>query len=146
MSFHANFERHQWKVTMQGMAMRRLVAAIFVAALLAAVPGQRALAACQLVDGRCEPTGFWKVGVQWKWCVKRGKRCIEDETSGPEMEIGSRGDVVRNLQEQLKKQGYSVSVDGTFGAETEKAVKDVQTKGQIKPDGKVGPKTLELLK
>ena len=127
------------------MAMRRLIVAMFAAALSLAATGQHALAQCKLVGKRCEPGGSRLVGVHWKWCVKRGKKCIEKETGGPEIRMGSKGEVVRNVQEQLKKQGYSVSVDGKFGLETEKAVKDVQTKGQIKPDGKVGPKTLELL-
>jgi murein L,D-transpeptidase YcbB/YkuD len=147
MSFHPNFARHQWKVSMRGMVLRRLIVTTFAVALPAVATGERAQAACELVDGRCEPAGFWKTATKkWKTCVKRGKKCKEDDAFGPEMEIGGKGEIVRNLQEQLKKQGYNVSADGQFGVATEKAVKDLQAKGQIKSDGKVGPQTLELLK
>jgi peptidoglycan hydrolase-like protein with peptidoglycan-binding domain len=56
---------------------------------------------------------------------------------------GSRGAAVTALQRELRFQwGYkSVSVDGTFGAGTQSAVKSFQTKKKLKADGTVGQAT-----
>jgi hypothetical protein len=61
--------------------------------------------------------------------------------SRPRME-GS--DVVK-LQEALKKAGIAVGVDGEFGAGTDKAVKEFQTKKGAVADGIVGSGTRQLL-
>lgn len=55
---------------------------------------------------------------------------------------------VKALQDILKKQGLfpsNVDTTGYFGAITLKAVKQFQTKYNLKPDGIVGPKTNEVL-
>lgn len=55
---------------------------------------------------------------------------------------GSRGNEVKTLQEALNKAGnYGLAVDGIFGAKTEAAVRDFQTKNGLSVDGIVGPKT-----
>jgi hypothetical protein len=60
--------------------------------------------------------------------------------------INDKGDEVKQLQEFLKKLGYSVTVDGNFGPLTEKLVREFQTKKSLKVDGIVGTKTWEMLK
>ena len=59
---------------------------------------------------------------------------------------GSRGDVVKQIQQKLKRWGYyGGSVDGIFGAATKKAGINFQRKNGLTPDGIVGAKTLAAL-
>ncbi len=59
---------------------------------------------------------------------------------------GSRGSVVKTIQQKLKNWGYYFgSVDGIFGAKTLTAVKNFQRKNGLVVDGKVGAKTLAAL-
>lgn len=59
---------------------------------------------------------------------------------------GSRGDVVKQIQQKLKRWGYyGGSVDGIFGSATKKAVIYFQRKNGLTPDGIVGTKTLAAL-
>jgi Cell wall hydrolyses involved in spore germination len=59
---------------------------------------------------------------------------------------GSRGDEVVTLQKKLKQWGYyDGSVDGIFGAGTEKAVQYFQRKNGLTADGIVGTKTAAAL-
>ena len=59
---------------------------------------------------------------------------------------GDKGDEVRQLQEDLKKLGYQIgTVDGSFGAYTENAVRKFQKKNGLKVDGLVGEKTLAMI-
>jgi peptidoglycan hydrolase-like protein with peptidoglycan-binding domain len=48
---------------------------------------------------------------------------------------------VRPLQQLLRARGYSVAVDGIFGAATESAVKSFQQSRGLAADGVVGPLT-----
>jgi hypothetical protein len=57
------------------------------------------------------------------------------------LKLRSRGDSVRLLQELLSKAGYQVDIDGNFGKQTDKAVKDFQKKNKLVVDGIVGTKT-----
>lgn len=58
------------------------------------------------------------------------------------LKIGSVGNDVTTLQNNLSIFGFSVSTDGVFGPMTEKAVADFQEKyGLVSVDGKVGPLT-----
>lgn len=59
---------------------------------------------------------------------------------------GDTGSGVKQIQTALVARGYKVSVDGKFGAQTEKAVKSFQAKVGIKQDGIVGPATWSRLK
>ena len=54
---------------------------------------------------------------------------------------GTRGNAVKTLQEKL-----AVTADGQFGAGTEKAVRDYQSKNGLKADGVAGPATLAQMK
>jgi len=61
------------------------------------------------------------------------------------LQNGANNDDVKKLQELLNKYGFKLSVDGKFGQNTEKAVKEFQTKNGLKSDGKVGPNTWDAL-
>ena len=58
-----------------------------------------------------------------------------------QIQYGSQGGDVKELQTLLNKNGYSLSVDGIFGANTQKAVKDYQQKSGLAVDGIVGTNT-----
>lgn len=59
---------------------------------------------------------------------------------------GSKGNDVKTLQTALNKVGnYGLTVDGIFGAKTEAAVRNYQTKKGLSVDGIVGTKTWEAL-
>ena len=65
-----------------------------------------------------------------------------DITLAASLRRGSRGELVTQLQQKLKRWGYYTgAVDGVFGAGTEKAVKAFQRKVGLTADGIVGPKT-----
>lgn len=59
--------------------------------------------------------------------------------------IGSRGEMVRQIQRALGGAGLPVIADGVYGRITEEAVKEFQKRNHITPDGIVGPATLALL-
>ena len=62
------------------------------------------------------------------------------------MRLGFQGESVRTVQRKLKELGYyNGSIDGDFGAETEKAVKAFQKANGLTADGKVGEQTLKKL-
>jgi murein DD-endopeptidase MepM/ murein hydrolase activator NlpD len=72
--------------------------------------------------------------------------------SRPVLRSGSIGVEVMELQEQLKALGYTkniisngVVIDSIFGTGTERAVRAVQARGGLAPDGVVGPDTYRLL-
>jgi peptidoglycan hydrolase-like protein with peptidoglycan-binding domain len=58
---------------------------------------------------------------------------------------GSSGTEVRSLQENLKKLGFSIDVDGSFGDRTHNSVITLQTIFGYDVDGMVGPATLKLV-
>jgi peptidoglycan hydrolase-like protein with peptidoglycan-binding domain len=62
------------------------------------------------------------------------------------LRAGASGTDVRELQTALRKAGYSVKVDGQFGAGTVRAVKRFQRAAQLTPSGTVGRKTVDALK
>lgn len=59
--------------------------------------------------------------------------------------IGSTGDQVKRIQEDLKNLGYSIDVDGNFGQGTKNAISDFQTRTGLKVDGEVGEGTMSKL-
>lgn len=62
---------------------------------------------------------------------------------------GSKGDGVRWLQSELQRLGYPLKVDGIFGPETEKLLRQFQASAFTDPkeyDGICGPKTRDKLK
>ncbi|PTA68560.1 peptidoglycan recognition protein family protein [Deinococcus arcticus] len=58
---------------------------------------------------------------------------------------GDSGPAVQAAQGQLAARGYSVAVDGVFGAGTETAVRNFQTSRGLGADGVVGPNTWHAL-
>ena len=58
-----------------------------------------------------------------------------------EVSYGSTGSAVSALQEKLNANGYRLEVDGVFGNETKKAVKDYQKKKGLQVDGIAGTET-----
>jgi len=62
------------------------------------------------------------------------------------VEKGDKGQEVKDIQQALLDKGYDPKgVDGIFGANTEKAVKAFQKANGLTVDGKVGPKTKDIL-
>ncbi len=60
--------------------------------------------------------------------------------------LGSQGDEVRRIQKKLKSLGYyNGAVDGVYGTNTRKAVKNFQKNCGITADGVAGPKTIRYL-
>ena len=56
-----------------------------------------------------------------------------------------QGEAVTEAQERLQALGYLDKVTGYFGTDTERAVTEFQQKNNLDADGKIGPKTLEVL-
>ncbi|MFH0940449.1 MAG: peptidoglycan-binding domain-containing protein [Candidatus Omnitrophota bacterium] len=51
------------------------------------------------------------------------------------------------IQQALKNLGlYAGDIDGSIGPKTKEAIKEFQSKNNLTPDGKVGPKTWAVLK
>jgi hypothetical protein len=63
----------------------------------------------------------------------------------PVLRFGASGDAVSYLQTLLCDVGETLTADGKFGQQTEKAVKDFQRVYGLTVDGVVGPKTWEAL-
>lgn len=61
------------------------------------------------------------------------------------LKVGSKGEFVKELQENLKKLGYLIDPDGQFGTETEAAVKQFQREQNLVADGWAGPRTVEAI-
>lgn len=61
--------------------------------------------------------------------------------------VSSARPTVEEIQKALKAADlYQGKIDGVLGAKTKKAITDFQTQNNLKPDGKVGPKTWEKLR
>lgn len=59
---------------------------------------------------------------------------------------GDQGVLVENLQKRLKELGYHTGkIDGKYGRNTEKSVRDFQKDNKLKVDGKAGQNTQEAL-
>ena len=78
------------------------------------------------------------VSVEANGAVRRGKA---NASSNPVLQIGSKGQAVRTLQELLNKAGIKSTVDGDFGQKTQQAVKDFQKKVALEETGIVSNKT-----
>ena len=60
--------------------------------------------------------------------------------------VGAKGDDVKWVQYCLKKLGYSISIDGKFGAGTQSTLKKAQSKVGIKATGKFDIATMNAIK
>lgn len=70
----------------------------------------------------------------------------DNDASALVLKVGSRGDTVKQLQQELKNQGFlSDKPDGIYGTRTKAAVKKMQKAYGLTVDGIAGPKTLSAL-
>ncbi len=68
------------------------------------------------------------------------------EVNLPVLRLAMRGAAVKKLQQRLQVFGlFKGSVDGVFGPQTEIAVKALQSRYRLNPDGVVGPATWKIL-
>ena len=99
---------------------------------------------------------FTKRNKKWThWAIPRGLYGGEvkvpetkTESGHPTLRLGSKGDVVRELQEKLLQVGEVLpryGADGDFGSETLAAVRSFQRKHQLEVDGVVGKNTWAML-
>ena len=64
----------------------------------------------------------------------------------PTLQLGSRGENVRKLQQYLNQLGQRIATDAIFGPETRQAVINFQAQSGARPiDGIVGPRTWEAI-
>ena len=78
--------------------------------------------------------------------VTKTSASASSTASTTRLEKGASGSAVRDLQTKLKKLGfYTATVDGSFGATTENAVKAFQKKYGLTADGVAGSATLKKL-
>ena len=63
----------------------------------------------------------------------------------PTLELGSRGENTRRLQQYLNQLGYGIAIDAVFGPETRQAVMQFQAQAGVPIDGIVGPRTWEAI-
>jgi hypothetical protein len=82
-------------------------------------------------------------GTDMVTVVKGGKVTISIDL--PILAIGDKGPAVTKLQEMLKYNGATVTVDGAFGEETETAIKQLQAFFKLTSDGIVGGDTWKAL-
>lgn len=61
------------------------------------------------------------------------------------VQLGSRGNAVRAVQDELLARGYSITVDGDFGPQTQTAVRTYQQRVGLTVDGIVGVNTWNAL-
>jgi peptidoglycan hydrolase-like protein with peptidoglycan-binding domain len=61
------------------------------------------------------------------------------------LKVGSKGDAVTALQNQLVKLGFSITADGAFGPATKDAIEQLQMIFGYDADGIVGPGTAKLI-
>lgn len=67
------------------------------------------------------------------------------KTPATSVRKGTKGNDAYFVQSILKDLGYSIAVDGSFGAGTENTVKEFQKNNGLAVDGSVGPATRSLL-
>ncbi len=76
---------------------------------------------------------------------KPAKEEEKDENDG-KLKLGAKGDAVEEVQARLKELGYyTYGCDGSFGAQTESAVKAFQKRNGLAQDGVVGEATMKKL-
>jgi peptidoglycan hydrolase-like protein with peptidoglycan-binding domain len=69
----------------------------------------------------------------------------ENPTTMPTLGLGAKGPAVSDLQRRLVKVGQEIAIDGDFGPNTQKAVKNIQRWWNLTVDGVVGPRTWQKI-
>lgn len=93
----------------------------------------------------------------WNDWIKKGKEAVNEEIdkakesitkgeAGSGSEYNSDQAMVREAQAELKRLGYSVSVDGLYGPGTKNAIARFQVNEGMKKTGDVSPKLIKKLK
>ena len=92
--------------------------------------------------------------LQHELNVQKNAGLVEDGIFGPKTEnsminvrIGARGNITKIIQKALIKKGYSIygGIDGIFGNDTDRRVRDFQRNNGLSADGIVGRQTIEKL-
>lgn len=65
--------------------------------------------------------------------------------SAPTVALNATGEIARTVQGLCVARGQNITVDGSFGPNTQAAVKLIQSAGRVAVDGVVGPKTWPVL-
>ncbi|KLV29422.1 peptidoglycan-binding domain-containing protein [Priestia megaterium] len=73
------------------------------------------------------------------------QKIVAKSETRPTLRKGSRSAYVRDLQQSLKDAKYVISVDGTFGTQTQNVVREFQVDHNLYSDGIVGPATWAAL-
>jgi peptidoglycan hydrolase-like protein with peptidoglycan-binding domain len=72
--------------------------------------------------------------------------CVDTLVEKPLLRIGSNGVIVTRVQHVLKDASYYTgAIDGIFGAQMDQAVKAMQKKRGLPPDGAIGDRTWAVL-
>ena len=77
--------------------------------------------------------------------TNQGGRLTVDITNFKGYKKGDKGDIVRVIQGLLRRCGYDIETDGSFGPATLTAVKAFQAAHGLAVDGSVGPATITAL-
>lgn len=92
--------------------------------------------------------------LQHELNVQKNAGLVEDGILGPKtanamfnVRIGARGNITKIIQKALIKKGYSIygGIDGIFGNDTDRRVRDFQRNNGLASDGIVGRNTIEKL-
>lgn len=89
----------------------------------------------------------WFKGVTIAVMIAAGSTLFAPVASANALKLGDGNPEVRILQERLTSLGYDVgNIDGTFGRNTEQAVRAIQAANGLEPDGIVGDGTWNVLR
>lgn len=92
--------------------------------------------------------------LQHELNVQKNAGLVEDGIFGPKtanaminIKIGARGNITKIIQKALIKKGYSIygGIDGIFGNDTDRRIRDFQRNNGLVADGIVGRQTIEKL-
>jgi peptidoglycan hydrolase-like protein with peptidoglycan-binding domain len=102
-----------------------------------------------VLDDHQDDTTPWKIESAFKSVAKPNVPVLTKKEVESVLKKGSKGEFVRELQENLLRLGYDLGPDGAdgyFGQHTENAVKAFQASHHLdKVDGWAGPKTMAAI-